>query len=91
LNGPRVLIKMEILALHPELREYLRRRRLTRKFIKQKRLFEKDVFHSSLRTELLEPKRMCIWSFRLDRKYRAIFIFKTKNAVEIIDINDHYQ
>ena len=66
---------MEILALHPELREYLRRRGLTRKFIKQKRLFEKDVFHSSLRMELLEPKRMRIWSFRLNRKYRAIFYF----------------
>jgi len=82
---------MKILILHRELQEYLRRRGLTQKFTKQKRFFEKDVFYSSLKTELLEPRRMRIWSFRLDKKYRAIFVFRTKSSVEIIDINDHYQ
>ncbi|HAP66741.1 MAG TPA: hypothetical protein DCQ99_02770 [Nitrospinae bacterium] len=55
------------------------------------RLFENNPFHPSLRTELLEPRNMRIWSFRIDRKYRAIFIFREKDTVEIIDINDHYQ
>ena len=30
-------------------------------------------------------------SFRIDRKYRAIFIFRDKNTIEIIDVNNHYQ
>jgi plasmid maintenance system killer protein len=82
---------MKILLLHDEIREYLKKRGLEEKFKKQKIFFEENVFHRSLNTELLEPKRMRIWSFRLDHKYRAIFIFKKKDIVEVIDINDHYQ
>lgn len=82
---------MEILFLHAEIKQYLKKRNLERKFRKQKQLFEKNPFHPSLQTELLEPRKMRIWSFRIDRKYRAIFIFREKDAVEIIDVNDHYQ
>jgi len=48
-------------------------------------------FHPSLRTELLESRKMKIWSFRIDKKYRALFIFLKKDVIEIIDVNDHYQ
>ena len=82
---------MKILPLHPEISAYLKKRNLEKKFEKQIRLFENNPFHPSLRTELLEPRNMRIWSFRIDRKYRAIFIFREKDTVEIIDINDHYQ
>lgn len=82
---------MKILPLHPEIENYLRKRNLTKKFDKQKRLFEQNPFHPSLKTELLEPKPMRIWSFRINRKYRAIFIFCGKDTIEIIDVNDHYQ
>ncbi len=82
---------MKILSLHLEIVEYLKKRNLAKKFEKQKRLFENNPFHPSLKTELLEPKKMRIWSFRIDRKYRAIFIFREKNTIEIIDVNDHYQ
>ena len=82
---------MKILSLQPEIKEYLGKRKLEKKFTKQKRLFEKNPFHPSLKTELLEPRKMRIWSFRIDRKYRAIFIFRKKDIVEIIDVNDHYQ
>jgi plasmid maintenance system killer protein len=82
---------MKILPLHPEIQEYLKERKLEKKFIKQKKLFEENPFHPSLKTELLEPKKMRIWSFRVNRKYRALFIFREKNQVEIIDVNDHYQ
>ena len=61
-----------------------------RGFIKEK-FFELNPFHRSLETELLEPRKMRIWSFRVDRKYRAIFIFRESDIVEIIDINNHYQ
>ena len=82
---------MEILPLHKELVEYLKSRRLTAKFAKQKRLFEQNLFHPSLNVELLEPAHMRIFSFRIDRKYRAIFIYHTRQVIEIVDINNHYQ
>jgi len=82
---------MKILPLHPEIQEHLKKKRLEKKFKKQKALFEKDPFYPSLKTELLEPKKFRIWSFRLDKKYRVIFIFRTKDVIEIIDINKHYQ
>ena len=82
---------MTILPLHPEIKNYLKRRNLEKKFKKQKKLFEENPFHSSLHTELLEPRKMRIWSFRIDRKYRAIFIFRDKTSIEIIDVNLHYE
>jgi len=82
---------VKILPLHPEINDYLKKKNLEKKFEKQIRLFENNPFHPSLRTELLEPRNMRIWSFRIDRKYRAIFIFLETDTVEIIDVNDHYQ
>lgn len=82
---------MKILPLHPEIEKYLKKRGLDKKFEKQKALFEKNPFHPSLKTKLLEPRRMRIWSFRIDRKYRTLFIFREKDTIEIIDVNDHYQ
>ncbi|MEK7481913.1 MAG: hypothetical protein AAB607_01020 [Patescibacteria group bacterium] len=82
---------MKILPIHNEIEDYLKKRKLEKKFVKQKNLFEKNPFHPGLETELLEPRKMRIWSFRIDRKYRAIFIFREKDAIEIIDINNHYQ
>lgn len=82
---------MRILPIYREIKDYLKRRKLERKFEKQKSLFENNPFHPGLETELLEPKKMRIWSFRIDRKYRAIFIFREKDAVEIIEVNNHYQ
>jgi len=82
---------MKIIPLHQEILDYLNGRNLEKKFEKQKRLFERNPFHPSLQTELLEPRRMRFWSFRIDRKYRAIFIFLEADTVEIIDINNHYK
>ncbi len=82
---------VKILPLHQEILGYLEKRNLEKKFAKQKIFFENNPFHPSLETELLEPKKMRIWSFRIDRKYRAIFIFREKDVVEIIDVNNHYQ
>jgi len=82
---------MKILSLHREVIVYLQERNLTKKFNKQCVLFQKNPFHPSLGTELLEPRNLRIWSFRVDRKYRAIFIFLEKDVVEILDVNNHYQ
>jgi len=32
-----------------------------------------------------------IYSFRLDRKYRAIFIYLEEDAIEIITLTNHYK
>lgn len=82
---------MLILALHEELEEYLKRRGLGAKYNKQKRLLEQNLFHPSLNVELLEPKHLRIFSFRIDKKYRAIFIFTNRDTIEIVDINNHYK
>ena len=82
---------MNILPLHPEIEAYLRRHGLTKKFEKQKGLFEQNSFHRGLHTELLEPRHMRVWSFRIDKKYRAIFMFRDRETVEILDVNNHYR
>jgi plasmid maintenance system killer protein len=54
------------------------------KFEKAKQLFEQDENHPSLNVEVLEPKHLKIYSFRLDRKYRVIFIVVNGKAEVIM-------
>lgn len=65
---------------------------LEKKFNKQLKIFSQNPNHPSLHTELLEPKKFGIYSFRIDRKFRGLFIFREdKSAVEMINITCHYQ
>jgi len=82
---------MNITPLRDDLRKVLHKYNLENKFLKQKRLFESDSYYPSLHTEKLQPVHLNIYSFRIDKKYRAIFIVTEKKEVEIIDINMHYQ
>lgn len=82
---------MEILRLKKRLTHYLVKHNIIDRFEKQKSLFEKNPFHPSLHTEILVPKHLNIYSFRITRRYRAIFIYRKHSTIEIIDINDHYQ
>ncbi len=82
---------MKIKDLKDDLKEYLKKHNLEKKYKKAKKLFETDPFYPSLHTELLEPKERLIYSFRLDRKYRAIFIYISSGEVEIIAITNHYK
>jgi len=81
---------MKIKVLREDLKEKLKKHNLEKKFKKAKQLFENNPFHPSLNTELLEPKHLKIYSFRIDKKYRAIFIIVDNNA-EIIAITNHYK
>ena len=81
---------MKIKKLREDLQKYLKKHQLEKKYQKAKRLFEENPFHPSLNTEILEPKHLKIYSFRIDKKYRAIFIY-TNNEVEIITITNHYK
>lgn len=82
---------INIRPLRGDLKKILTKHNLARKFAKQTKLFQNNPYHPSLHTEILEPKRLKLYSFRLDRKYRAIFIYRGENTVEIIDINCHYR
>lgn len=82
---------MQVKLLRTGLRKYLTTHNLTKKFNKQLGLFKNNPKHPSLNTERLEPKSLKIYSLRIDRKYRAIFILVNSDEAEIVDINDHYK
>ncbi|MBF0376008.1 MAG: hypothetical protein HQK72_00820 [Desulfamplus sp.] len=81
---------MKIKPLKESIKQYLSIHKLERKFRKAEKLFEQDISHPSLNVELLEPKHLKIYSFRLDLKYRAVFIL-IDNEAEIITITNHYK
>ena len=80
-----------IVHLRDDIQKYLQNHGLSKKWIKVKKLFEKDPSHPSLNTELLEPKHRLIYSFRLDKKYRAVFICLPEDKVEITAVTNHYR
>ena len=83
---------MKVLPISEEIATYLKEHQLTRKFAKQVRLLEQNPQHRSLNLELLEPKDYGVYSFRIDKKYRAILMFwADKKVIEIIKITTHYQ
>ncbi|MFN4212507.1 MAG: hypothetical protein ACK4FL_00910 [Microgenomates group bacterium] len=83
---------IKILPLGNKVSKKIKKFGLENKFKKQLNLFSKNPYYPSLNTELLEPKEYGIYSFRIDRKYRAIFIFRDdKKSIEIINITSHYQ
>jgi Txe/YoeB family toxin of Txe-Axe toxin-antitoxin module len=83
------------MPLIPELRDdikkYIKKHGLSKKWEKAKKLFEKNPSHPSLNTELLEPKRRLIYSFRIDRRYRALFICLPEDTIEILAVTKHYR
>ncbi len=82
---------MQVKSLRSDLQKYIKSHNLSRKFNKQLEAFKENPRHPSLHTEVLVPKHLKIYSFRIDRKYRAIFILPGSNLAEIVDINDHYE
>lgn len=81
---------MEIKPLTKNLIKVLLKHGLVNKYQKQKKLFEKNPRHPSLHTEILIPKHLRIYSFRIDKKWRAVFII-VNDMAEIVDINSHYK
>lgn len=81
---------MKIKLLNKKQLKYLAKHNLQNKYEKAVDLFEEDYKHPSLHVELLEPKSLKIYSFRLYIKYRAVFIVVDGEA-EIISITNHYK
>jgi Txe/YoeB family toxin of Txe-Axe toxin-antitoxin module len=81
----------QILDLREDIVNYLRRHGLVKKWKKSKEFFESNPLHRSLNTELLEPKHRLIYSFRIDKKYRALFIYLPEDKVEVVGVTKHYR
>jgi Txe/YoeB family toxin of Txe-Axe toxin-antitoxin module len=81
----------KVLDPREDILKYLRKHGLVKKWRKAKELFENDPSHPSLNTELLEPKHRLIYSFRIDRKYRALFICLPDDNVEVVAVTKHYR
>lgn len=81
---------MKIKQLRNDLEEFIVKYSLKRKWDKAKKIFENNIRHPSLHTELLEPHWRGIYSFRLDKKYRALF-FIINGKAEIFKITKHYK
>ena len=83
---------MPIIAeLREDIRQYIQKHGLLKKWEKAKRLFENSPSYPSLNTELLEPRHRLIYSFRIDKKYRALFICLSDDKIEIIAVTKHYR
>lgn len=81
---------MRIRALTPRLEAYLNKHEIRQAYEKQADFFETNPRHPSLRTELLQPRHLGIYSFRVTKNYRAVFVYCGDRTIEIIDINNHY-
>ncbi len=81
---------MRIKPLRRDLEKKIAQHALQRKWDKAKRLFEANSNHPSLKTEILEPRWRGICSFRLDKKYRALF-FILDGEAEVFSLTNHYK
>lgn len=80
---------MKIKILRPDLLGFLKQHNLEKKWDKILTLFENNIRHPSLRAELLEPRWRGIYSFRLDKKYRALFFIDRNGRAEVFQITNH--
>ena len=80
-----------IIDLRDDIASYLHKHSLWQKWLKAKRLFEQNPLHNSLNAELLEPPERHIYSFGIDRKYRALFISLPDTRIEVIAVTNHYR
>jgi plasmid maintenance system killer protein len=78
-------------TLRKDIIDYLDKHLLSKKWQKALLLFEMNPRHPSLHTELLEPKENLLYSFRIDNKYRAIFLIHEDKTCEVLKITNHYR
>ncbi len=81
---------MEIKIVTPKIVRYIEAHGLKKKWEKTLDLFSMNPRHPSLHTELLEPKEEMIFSFRIDIKYRALFVIKNGVAL-VFRVTNHYK
>lgn len=82
---------MKLKPLRKDLMKFLKVHNLEKKWKKVKILFEENIRHPSLHTELLEPQWSGIYSFRVDIKYRALYFIAKGGMAEVFAITKHYK
>lgn len=82
---------MKVLPLKPRLEKFLKRRNLLAQYEKQKALFELNPRYPGLHTERLEPSVFNVCSFRINKKFRVLFVYQDRDTAEVIDVNNHYR
>lgn len=80
---------MVLKPLRRDLVHVLEKHNLLAKWEKSAEQFQRNHRHPSLHVELLEPRWRGIYSFRLDKKYRALF-FIADGEAEVFQITNHY-
>jgi Txe/YoeB family toxin of Txe-Axe toxin-antitoxin module len=80
---------MELIPLTDKQQKYLKRYNLAKKFQKQINLFFDNPSHPSLNVEKVYSVGPGLYSFRIDKKYRAIFAI-SKGVIKIIALTNHY-
>jgi Txe/YoeB family toxin of Txe-Axe toxin-antitoxin module len=81
---------MKVKPLNKKQIKFIEQHDLKIKYEKAVKLFEIDHRYPSLQLELLEPKNLKFYSFRLNTKYRVVFIVVDGEA-EVIAITNHYK
>jgi len=81
---------MELIPLTKQKQNYLKKYNLVKKFEKQINLLYSNPHHPGLNLEKLEPKELGLYSFRIDRKYRAVFAVNN-GFIKIIALTNHYK
>ena len=81
---------MEIKIIGKEIPEYISKHQLQKKWDKTLALFSTHPTHRSLNIELLEPKHRGIYSFRVDRKFRALFTVRGGDCY-VFKVTNHYK
>lgn len=80
-----------VLPLTPKLQAKVNKHNLQKKFAKATLTITDNPLHPGLHVELLEPKAKGYYSFRLDRKYRGIFIIHPdQTTIQVVGITLHY-
>ena len=78
---------LTILPIDPEVIDQAKKHNISKKFTKCCNLIVTNIAHPGLNVELMQPKQLEIYSFRIDKKYRAIFLYReNKQAIEVIAI-----
>lgn len=80
-----------ILPLTPKLHAKVIKYNLSKKFAKSVILLSENPYHPGLHTELLEPKSSQLHSFRIDKKFRGIYIIHSDmTTIQVVGVTVHY-
>ncbi|PIP52566.1 hypothetical protein COX09_00925 [Candidatus Beckwithbacteria bacterium CG23_combo_of_CG06-09_8_20_14_all_47_9] len=81
---------VKILPVNKKIEAKIKKFALAKKWQKQLKLLRTNLCHPGLNLELMEPRNMGIYSFRIDKKFRALVFFRGSGTVEILNITVHY-